>query len=192
MPDVASYTYTSLAPTVPTAPDHPEAVDMHHHMGEASAVKDAFSKERTAAADELLYHAVAPDDGMAESKHPLDASAQAAVEEGAVGVQSTQELWNAATQLDAYDKLALEAAAELRRGDRLHGRGIVWPANSVAHEAYGVLLEEVDELWEEVKKRQFSRAAARKEALQVAAMALRFVANVCDYEPEPVDNSNSD
>lgn len=98
-------------------------------------------------------------------------------------VQSTQDVWNAATQ-DAYTKIALEAAAELRRGDAIHGRGIVWPTNSVSHEAYGVLLEEVDELWDEVKKKHFDRAAARKEAIQVAAMAIRFVMNVCDENPD--------
>lgn len=97
---------------------------------------------------------------------------------------STQALWNAATQ-DAYSKIALEAAAELRRGDAIHGRGITWPTNSVSHEAYGVLLEEVDELWDEVKKRVIDRKAMRKEAIQVAAMAIRFVMNVCDENPDP-------
>lgn len=55
------------------------------------------------------------------------------------------------------------------------------PFNS-AHEGYGVLLEEVDELWDEVKKNQRVRdkAQMRKEAIQVAAMAVRFVLDVCD------------
>lgn len=57
-----------------------------------------------------------------------------------------------------------------------------WPAFNSAHEAYGVLLEEMDELWDEVKVNQKHRnlSAMRKEALQVAAMALRFAAEVCD------------
>ena len=55
------------------------------------------------------------------------------------------------------------------------------PFNS-AHEGYAVLLEEVDELWEEVKKNQKVRdkALMRKEAIQCAAMAVRFVMDVCD------------
>jgi hypothetical protein len=57
------------------------------------------------------------------------------------------------------------------------------PFNS-AHEGYGVLLEEVDELWEEVKVKQSRRdkEKMRAEAIQVAAMALRFVVDVCDSE----------
>lgn len=55
------------------------------------------------------------------------------------------------------------------------------PFNS-AHEGYAVLLEEVDELWDEVKKNQRVRDKVhmRKEAIQVAAMAVRFVMDVCD------------
>lgn len=57
------------------------------------------------------------------------------------------------------------------------------PFNS-AHEGYAVLLEEVDELWEIVKLRQDARdlQAMRKEAVQVAAMALRFVIDICNEE----------
>ena len=46
-----------------------------------------------------------------------------------------------------------------------------------AHEGYAVLLEEVDELWEEVKKKYEKRDGTkmRKEAVQVAAMAIRFI-----------------
>ena len=53
-----------------------------------------------------------------------------------------------------------------------------------AHEGYAVLLEEMDELWEEVRgnKRDMItyKAAMRAEAVQVAAMALAFIVEVCD------------
>ena len=51
-----------------------------------------------------------------------------------------------------------------------------------AHEGYAVLLEEVDELWAEVKKRPTERNVERmrEEALQIAAMAVRFIQDVCD------------
>ena len=53
------------------------------------------------------------------------------------------------------------------------------PFNS-AHEGWAVLKEEVDELWDEVKKKQELRSIEkmRKEAIQVAAMAIRFIYDV--------------
>jgi hypothetical protein len=59
-----------------------------------------------------------------------------------------------------------------------------WPSMNSAHEGYGVLLEEVDELWDHVKLNQKKRdiVAMRKEAIQVAAMALRFAVEVCNEE----------
>lgn len=60
--------------------------------------------------------------------------------------------------------------------------GCVWGPFNSAHEGYAVLAEEVDELWDQVKVNQKRRdlALMRKEAIQVAAMALRFAAEVCD------------
>lgn len=57
-----------------------------------------------------------------------------------------------------------------------------WPPFNSAHEAFGVLLEEVDELKAHVWTKQKNRdlVAMRKEAVQVAAMAIRFAAEVCD------------
>lgn len=63
------------------------------------------------------------------------------------------------------------------------------------HEGYAVILEEMDELWVECKSnthakntpeverpalREAKRLRMRKEALQVAAMAVRFIEDVCD------------
>lgn len=44
------------------------------------------------------------------------------------------------------------------------------------HEGFAVLNEEVDELWDEVKKDNYDLAI--KEAVQVGAMAIRFVAEM--------------
>jgi hypothetical protein len=54
------------------------------------------------------------------------------------------------------------------------------PFNS-EHEGYAVLLEEVEELWAEVKKSPRNRRpdALRAEAIQVAAMAVRFLLDRC-------------
>lgn len=43
------------------------------------------------------------------------------------------------------------------------------------HEGYAVIKEEVDELWEEIKKKEHDTDNIRKEAIQVGAMVLRFL-----------------
>lgn len=57
-----------------------------------------------------------------------------------------------------------------------------WPQFNSAHEGFAVLLEEVDELkahvWTNQKRRDLP--AMCKEAIQVAAMALRFACECCD------------
>jgi NTP pyrophosphatase (non-canonical NTP hydrolase) len=43
------------------------------------------------------------------------------------------------------------------------------------HEGYAVLQEEVDELWDEIKADRGRLPTARKEAVQAAAMAVRYI-----------------
>jgi hypothetical protein len=56
-----------------------------------------------------------------------------------------------------------------------------FPPFASAHEGWAILREEVDELWDEVKKNPATRSNMNleKEAIQVAAMALRFLVDVC-------------
>lgn len=51
------------------------------------------------------------------------------------------------------------------------------PFNS-SHEGYAILLEEVDEMWDEIKKNDIRRS--KEEAIQVAAMALSYLIDVKD------------
>lgn len=59
-----------------------------------------------------------------------------------------------------------------------------------AHEGYAVLHEETDELWDAVKmgksdldkKGRTREQALEEEAIQVGAMALRFLVDVCQSE----------
>lgn len=46
-----------------------------------------------------------------------------------------------------------------------------------AHESYAVILEEVEEFWDEVKLKQSKRdlAKMRSELIQIAAMAIRSI-----------------
>lgn len=57
-----------------------------------------------------------------------------------------------------------------------------WPAFNSAHEGYAILAEEVDELWDHVKTNQKKRdlVAMKAEAIQVAAMAIRFAEECTD------------
>lgn len=56
---------------------------------------------------------------------------------------------------------------------------------SSPHEAYGVLLEEVDELFDEIKGRAYNRDLRMvAEAIQVAAVALRFVVEHLEQNPD--------
>jgi hypothetical protein len=57
-----------------------------------------------------------------------------------------------------------------------------WPPMQSAHEGFAVLREEVDELWRHVMVNQKMRdlSAMRREAVQIGAMALRFVEDVVD------------
>lgn len=81
---------------------------------------------------------------------------------------------NSFASIDDFEAAVHEVAVELRTALSTHG-----PFNS-AHEGYAVILEELDELWEEVRKRRGMRSTERlrNEAKQVAAMAIRFMLEV--------------
>lgn len=59
-----------------------------------------------------------------------------------------------------------------------------YPPFHTCHEGFAVLLEEVDELWDQVKIKQGRRDIDKlySEAIQVAAMAVRFAHELCDDE----------
>lgn len=55
-----------------------------------------------------------------------------------------------------------------------------YPTFASGHEGWAVIREELDELWDEVRKRNPDRFCMRTEAVQVAAMAVRFILDLCD------------
>lgn len=79
---------------------------------------------------------------------------------------------------ESYHRAMQALAAEI------HTACDAWPEFNSAHEGFAVLAEEVDELWDHVKTNQKRRdlAAMRKEAIQIAAVAIRFAAGVCNEE----------
>jgi NTP pyrophosphatase (non-canonical NTP hydrolase) len=74
---------------------------------------------------------------------------------------------------EIYRPLIEEVLTEINKAKLKHGTA---PFNST-HEGYAVLLEEVEELWQEIKSDNRS-GNMRKEAIQVAAMILRFLAEL--------------
>jgi len=61
------------------------------------------------------------------------------------------------------------------------------------HEGYGVLLEEVDELWDEIRnnKRPGAEERMREEAAQVGAMALKFII-MLDSKNKTTEHTSAD
>jgi len=83
-----------------------------------------------------------------------------------------------------YHHLATEAANEAIAAASIHR-----PLNSV-HEAYAVILEELDEAWEIVKRKHHRRDyyQLRRELIQTAAMCLRAIHDTIGTLPEkPAD-----
>ena len=77
-------------------------------------------------------------------------------------------------------KLSPQARATADAFEELQNATATFPPFHSAHEGYAVIKEELDELWEEVRKKASSRTSTslRTEAIQVAAMALRFAAEI--------------
>lgn len=90
-------------------------------------------------------------------------------------VCAREEAFERLARYYAPSDVAREACAELTRARHKFGKF------ASAHEGYAVLREEVDELWDEVK-RNGSKERMRAEAIQVAAMALRFVEDLCEED----------
>jgi hypothetical protein len=81
-------------------------------------------------------------------------------------------------QAESADLLGKHAGLLKEVGDELtRAEGKFGPMAS-PHEGCAVIAEELDELWDEVKA-DATRGRMREEALQVGAMALRFVVDLC-------------
>lgn len=69
----------------------------------------------------------------------------------------------------------------------LHSAALKHDKMHTPHEGHSVIREELDELWEHVKQDTGRTPEAIKEALQVAAMAIRYAVDLSDAGnfPEP-------
>lgn len=87
------------------------------------------------------------------------------------------EAVNGPTLSEVLDAVALEV-------DRAIAKHGPWP-NS-CHHGHSVLLEEVEELWAEIKADKGRLGPAKREAIQVAVVAVRYVMELCAADPVAV------
>jgi hypothetical protein len=108
-------------------------------------------------------------DGFVACKELIDDWRPAKQTEGEVTMRCT---------LTTLEMILDQVGTEVARAEGLHA-----PLNS-HHEAYAVILEELDEYWDEVRKKASKRdlKAMRTELIQTAAMCVRAILNVCDGE----------
>lgn len=76
-------------------------------------------------------------------------------------------------QLLRIANITADVEQEVRDAVEAHG-----PMASY-HDGWAVIFEELDELWDEVREKAPDVAKLRKEAIQVAAMGIRFVLDLC-------------
>ena len=74
---------------------------------------------------------------------------------------------------------------ELERANNIHGTSLNSP-----HEGYAVILEELDELFEEIRKKQPNKSRMWEEAIQIGAMAIKFVMSM-DKWPDTTQSSQA-
>ena len=77
---------------------------------------------------------------------------------------------------DPAYRLAVEVLDELRTART------VFAAMHSPHEGFAVIKEELDELWEHVRGNTGRGRRARREAIQIAAMAMRYIIDLSDDE----------
>lgn len=65
---------------------------------------------------------------------------------------------------------------ELERANSIYGTSFHSP-----QEGYAVMLEEMDELWAEIKKKRPDKERIREEATQVGAMAIKFLMSMEEW-----------
>lgn len=106
---------------------------------------------------------------------PATAEASTGVDLGLSADRGGYGLW-VSTPVEGLAHAVADALAEANSAAEK------WPAYNSAHEGFGVIAEEFQELTAHVFTNQSRRdlAAMRAEAIQLAATALRFAADVCD------------
>ncbi len=77
------------------------------------------------------------------------------------------------------DRAKVERALDLLRAEYFGARTVKDPMHS-AHEGAAIIKEEYDELWDVVKQRSWNADELRSEAVDLGAMVIAFLVEVCD------------
>lgn len=67
-------------------------------------------------------------------------------------------------------KIAELLIEELKRANRMYGTSFASP-----HEGYAVMLEELDELFDEIRQKRPKKERLREETIQIGAVAIKFI-----------------
>ena len=78
---------------------------------------------------------------------------------------------NTQTQKEKFIEIAQEVYKELKSANAK------FPPFKSTHEAYAVILEEMDEFWSEVKKKEPDLKNMKNELVQIAAMCVKTIQN---------------
>ncbi len=73
-------------------------------------------------------------------------------------------------------KIAELLIEELKRANHTYGTRFASP-----HEGYAVMLEELDELFEEIRQKRPNKERLREETIQIGAMAIKFIMSLEDW-----------
>lgn len=84
------------------------------------------------------------------------------------------KVWAREKEMNTWEDLRNDIEAEYTNATHK------FPKFNSYHEGYAVLKEEMDELWNEIKGEQ-RNTILKDEAIQVAAMAIRFIIDCCKY-----------
>lgn len=83
-----------------------------------------------------------------------------------------------ASEVGRLDRALAKVREEVLRALSIAGR------MQTPHDGWAIIREEVDELWDEVKADKGESLDAYKEAVQVAAMGVRYVVDITDIQGE--------
>jgi hypothetical protein len=70
--------------------------------------------------------------------------------------------------------ISVDVIQEIIKATKVHGKF------NGPHEGWAVIMEEVDELWDEVKAKHHDKNKMRNECIQIAAMAFRYIMDICE------------